>query len=234
MTYEFELQKTPHLAHELNLLRLNPDLFVKEKGDLMSQMKNLTVKSLVMTFVIAAVAVSSFSCAKKASGVRASVKKTQNLNMNPQVSNQAEQQAASQSTLYKIATITTPTETAAGHSAMFELFTPANMYVPITTYHENGNLDAEGIYKDASRGNDIYVQTRCSADGCSKYLVLLTVVRNNTALFQTAAVSYASDCKFYSVSVTNSFRDLNAFENYVQTTTYANPRNDCASAEAFE
>lgn len=194
----------------------------------MSQYKTPHFQKIATSLVLVLVTITSFSCAKKASGVRGQVKKSEYLNMNPGVSAQAEQQASVQNAVYKIASISTPNMTDAGLTVDFEMLTPSNQYLPVTTHHEN-SLEAQGQYNDTQRGLQVIVSSRCSADDCSKYLLLITVTRNNTAVFQSAAVSYKDDCKFYSISVTNSFQTLDALDSYVRSNpNYATPRNDCA------
>jgi len=201
----------------------------------MSQVTNLTAKSVAVTALLFLITITSFSCSKSPSGVRAQVKKTSSLNLNQPVSAQAEAQAAAQNVLYKIASVSTPTipEDGSPIQVSFELLTPSNQYLPVTTSHSSSNLDAQGVYQDTGRGVQIYVSARCTPDNCSKYYLLITVVRNGQALFQSGALSYRDDCSsFYSISVTNSFSSLDAFQTYVNAATqYAAPKNDCSANE---
>jgi hypothetical protein len=195
----------------------------------MSQIKSLTIKSVLITGALIALTCVSSSCAKKASGLR-EAKKTNGVDMNGAVSGQAQQLAASQNALYKIASISTPvaSTTGTGNTVAIELLTPSNQYLPVVTHHENGSLESQGVYHDTERGLDVFVNAKCSSDNCSKYLLLVSVTRNNQALFQTAAVSYVSDCSYYTISVTNSFSNVTALENLVQSSSaYSSPRNDC-------
>ncbi len=171
-----------------------------------------------------------FSCApKKSSGVRAQVKSSQT-NLNPAVSSAAEQQATLQNAVYKINTVSLPNLTGAGFTVNSELIDPSNQYLPVTTSHENGALDSQGVFTDSTRGLQVYVNARCSSDECFKYLLLVTVVRNNQAIFQTGAISYKNDCRFKSVSmgtnVGQMFQNMNDFES-----RYSNvmPDNDSES-----
>lgn len=194
----------------------------------MSQIKTTKMNRILPLLALSLFCLSTFSCAKKASGVRGSVKKTESISMNQPVSTQAEQQAAAQNSLYKIATISTPAPTDNGVSVDFEILTPLNQYLPVTTKFENGNLNSSGTYQDPTRGNQVRMDSRCSADGCSKYLLLVQVIRNGATIFQTAAVSYKTDCSFYTISVTNSFSTIDALDSYVQrNSAFSAPRNDC-------
>ncbi|MEK6627029.1 MAG: hypothetical protein AABY53_00245 [Bdellovibrionota bacterium] len=166
------------------------------------------------------------SCAKKDDRIRATVK-TQQTNLNPTVSAQADQQGASVSADYKIATVAIPTQTGSGFTVSVELQSPSGEILPLTTRHENGVLDSEGVYSDSQRGLQIYVQARCSQDSCTKYTLIVTTFRNNQALYQAAAISYKDDCKFNSVSASYSagsfIQSLNDAENKYNT----QPQGDC-------
>ncbi len=158
----------------------------------------------------------SFSCAPKKSGVRATVK-TGQTSLSAATSVPAEQQAAAQSSLYKISSISLPNATDAGVTIDSELLNPSNQYLPLTTRHENGILDSQGIFNDSARGLQVHVNSRCTDTGCTKYLLLVTVVRNNQAVFQSGAISFKEDCNFYSISVSTSsgqmFQSLNDFDS---------------------
>ncbi|OFZ31972.1 MAG: hypothetical protein A2622_12100 [Bdellovibrionales bacterium RIFCSPHIGHO2_01_FULL_40_29] len=186
--------------------------------------------SFCMFVVLCAV---SFSCAKKPSGVRA-VKKTESVNMSPAISNQSEQQAQAQNIMYKLSTVSTPTITSSGHTVDSDLQTPDLDYLPITTSHENGNLYSEGSYTDAKRGARVLIQAECFGSDCYKYLLLVTVVKNNLALYQTAALSFKDDCRFYTISmaqgVGNFFQSIDELDSYTQSKNYL-PKNDCLSEE---
>ncbi len=175
----------------------------------------------------------SFSCAKKPSGVRA-VKKADSENMNPIISTQSEQQAASQNLIYKISTLSVPAAIEANFKVDIDLENPDHQYLPITTNHEPGNLYSEGSFSDAKRGSQVHVQAECFGSDCYKYLLLVTVVKNNQTVFQTAALSFKDDCKFYSVSVAQGvssfFKGIQDLDDYTKTRNYS-PKNDCASAE---
>ncbi len=180
------------------------------------------LKILFTTFLL----LSSVSCSQKAKGVRSQVKNTPN-NLNSAVSSQAEVQAAAQNANYKIFSVSLPTMSDVGYTVDVQLQDPANQYLPLTTNHDNGLMDSQGIYTDSARGLQVYVQARCSTDECFKYTLLVTVVRNNQSIFQTAAISFKNDCQFNSISVGAStgqmFQSLDDLES-----RYGNlqPRND--------
>lgn len=195
----------------------------------MFQNKNL-VKALNLGLIL--LVFHSFSCSqKKASGVRGQVKKNQAV-INPTTSTQAQQQAAAADALYKINSISFPNATGSGHTVEVELLTPGNEYLPVTTSHENGNLDSQGIYNDTARGLKVYVQARCSTDDCFKYILLVTVTRNNQSVYQTGALSYSNDCKFNSISVSPNagqmYQNLSTFEFSLQNIQPVNDIDSCS------
>ena len=193
-----------------------------------------TAEKLFTFFVFIVVCAFSFSCSKKPSGLRTQAKKTDSINMNPVVSNQSEQQAQAQNIVYKIATVSFPEATENGLIIRSELLNPDNKYVPITTRHENGNLYAEGSFQDAARGVTVFIQSQCSGSECSKYLMLVTVTKNNKTLYQTAALSFSQDCHFYSISVANGvaqfFSNIEEFSSYTLEKNYSE-KNDCPLEE---
>jgi hypothetical protein len=181
-------------------------------------------------FTVCVISLVVFSCAPKKSGVRASVKSTQT-NLNPAVSSVAEQQATAQNAIYKISSISIPTDTDAGVTVSSELLNPSNQYLPITTSHENGAMNSQGVFNDSARGLQVHVDARCSADGCYKYQLLVTVVRNNQAVFQSAAISFKNDCSFKSISVGSNagqmFRSMDEFESKYSNVAPAEDIDSC-------
>ena len=137
--------------------------------------------------------------------------------LNPGNSGIADQQAAAQNAIYKIQTISLPDLTDSGATISSELLTPSNQYLPVTTTHGNGTLDSQGVFNDTSRGLQVHVNARCSDTECYKYLLMVTVVRNNQAIYQSAAISFKDDCNFYSISNTSStgsmFQSMDAFSS---------------------
>lgn len=143
----------------------------------------------------------AFSCAPKKQGVRAQVKTT-GTPLQAGNSAIADQQATAQNAIYKISSISLPVATDYGVEITSDLLNPSNQYLPISTTHETGQLDSQGIFNDTARGLQVYVNARCSDSECTKYLLLVTVVRNNQAVYQSGAISYKDDCNFYYVSNT--------------------------------
>lgn len=193
-----------------------------------SEMKFL--KSLLAVLLVAG----SFSaCSKKPSGVRAQVK-TQRNDLNGPVSQQADAQGAALNANYRIATVSVPNQTDAGVTIDVQLTTPDGLNLPVTTHHENGQLDSQGIYSDTARNLQIYVQARCSADNCAKYLLMISAVRNQQVVYQSVALSYKDDCKFYALSSSTNagsfYYSLDEAETRIAR-EYPNavPRNDAVS-----
>ena len=147
------------------------------------------------------------SCDKPQRAVRATVKTQQNI-ISPGPSSQAQQQAEAMNVNYSIATIEVPSTTTAGYTVKIELKNPAGEYLPITTRHENGNNLADGVYNDSGRGLVVHIESRCSNNQCNQYTLLVTVFKNNTAVYQSYANSYADDCRFSVVMSTASFGEM--------------------------
>jgi hypothetical protein len=187
--------------------------------------QNKTHKTVKLILLSAVIIAGFSSCSKKANGVRASVKSEQT-NLNPSVSSQADQQAAAMNATYKIATISVPDEST--NSVNVELLNPSGQILPLTTTHANGKLISEGTYNDTQRGLQVVVQASCSADACYKYMIMVTVVRNNQALYQSIGISYKNDCKFNAVSASANvgvfLRTLQEVENKYQP----RPQDDCS------
>lgn len=193
----------------------------------MSRFNTTNFLKIVAINLLIVLAVSS--CAKQPKGVRAQVKTVPN-DMSPSTTNQATQQAAALNANYTIATLSLPEATQSGHVVNVELQMPNGSILPLTTRHESGNNYSEGIYNDTQLGNQVHIQANCSAGDCSKYLLLVTVYKNNQSVFQTFAISYSNDCKFNIASTGYAtgtfFRDLTSAE-----TRYMNmgPVNDIAT-----
>lgn len=167
-----------------------------------------------------AVAVTLSSCSKKAQGVRAQIK-TQRNDLNASASGQADAQAAAQNAIYRIYSVSIPNQTDQGYSVDVELQTPDGMVLPVSTHHNGGQLDSQGRYTDSARGLDVQVQARCSADSCAKYLLIVTVFRSQQMVYQSLALSYKDDCKFYSLS---SSANAGTFYSNLNTAESSLPR----------
>lgn len=169
------------------------------------------------------------SCAPKKQGVRAQVKTT-GTPLNPGTSAVADQQATAQNAIYKISSISYPESTGSGVVVNSDLLTPSNQYLPISTSHENGQLDSSGIFNDTSRGLQVYVNARCSDSECTKYLLLVTVVRNNQAVYQSGAISYKEDCNFYYVSNTSTTGQMHqSMDSFSAAFAMVQPSGDSTS-----
>lgn len=181
--------------------------------------QNKTVSYLRWSLLLA-LGFAAISCAPKKQGVRASVK-TGQTSLNPGTAAIAEQQATAQNAIYKIASVSLPSPTESGVVVNSDLLNPSNQYLPISTSHENGLLDSQGVFNDSSRGLMVYVNARCSDYDCNKYMLLVTVTRNNQAIFQSGAISYKEDCNFYTVSNTaqtgQMFQSMDAFASRYAT-----------------
>lgn len=168
----------------------------------------------------------AFSCAPKKSGVRADVK-TASTTLNPGTAAIAEQQAQAQNAMYKISSISLPHQSDIGATVDSELLNPSNQYLPVTTAHENGQMDSQGIFNDTQRGLQVHVQARCTDSVCTKYILLVTVVRNNQALFQSAAISFKDDCSFYTSSVSSGTGQMyQSLDGFASAYSSVQPRND--------
>lgn len=180
-------------------------------------------------FVLLSLSLVAFSCAPKKQGVRAQIK-TSGTPLNPGNSAVADQQATAQNAIYKISSISLPESTGVGVIVNSDLLTPNNQYLPISTSHENGQLDSQGIFNDTSRGLQVYVNARCSDSECVKYLLLVTVVRNNQAVYQSGAISYKDDCNFYYVSNTASTGQMHqSMDSFSSAYAHVNPSGDSTS-----
>ena len=181
----------------------------------MSQKSTLKILNLFLIQVLFLAALSA--CSKAPTGVRPGVKNQQN-DLNPQQSTTAVQAAASVNANYSIATISIPENTAAGVKVNVELASPNGQYLPVTTVHEGNVTDSAGVYNDNQRGVQVQIESRCSNTvDCNKYMLLLTVLKDNTVVMQTFAISYRNDCRFKVVSSSsgngNYFRDISAAES---------------------
>lgn len=129
-----------------------------------------------------------FSCAKTPSGVR-TVKQTNSQVINPAVSNPSVQAANNQGLLYQLTSLERPLEATDGSiSVSSEIKTPGGLYVPVTTTHVNGS-DAGGTINDAGSQSTLDIRARCIGSDCEKYIMLITVIRNGSAVHQIAALS---------------------------------------------
>ncbi len=197
----------------------------------MSQLKKKkirtqTIFALYFFFILA----TGFSCAKKPATIR-SPKIDESINMNPAVSNQAEQVSSAKDLAYIIKTVTRPTASTAGFTIDSDILTPDKNFLPLTTTHDVNGSISQGNFQDSARGLVIDVKAQCAGPGCTQYLLLLTVTKSNVAIFQSAAVSYKDDLKFYTLSIAagsgqNFFQNLEELNGYSQSHNFT-AKNDC-------
>ena len=158
------------------------------------------------------IALLTASCAKSPSGVR-TVKQTSGNVVNAATSNQSVQAAVTQNLYYEIVSLTRPDQDL---KISIKVKTPSGLFLPITTDHSTSS-EAYGIYTDDRNGVQLEFRARCSDSICSKYTLLMTVVKSNKAYHQVAVVSYRNSCSFsfenINAAVTSSlYRDLSAVE----------------------
>lgn len=193
--------------------------------------QNNTKKLLKFVAFNTMILVLASSCSKAPSGVRAKVKDQQNT-ISPAQTSQATQQAASLNANYTIATISWPQSEDSGYAVDVELQMPGTgEYLPITTRHNVNSQFSQGTYNDSRNNTQVLIQASCSTDSCSKYILLVTVYKNNQAVFQTFAISYANDCKFNVVASSSNvgsyYSSLSVAENAHMNIGPQNDINQC-------
>ena len=132
------------------------------------------------------------ACSKSPSGKR-TVRQSGQQIVNQTGSTASAQAAVSQNLFYEIVSLSRPDENV---QVEIEIKTPDGSFLPITTEHNSGNLDAYGLYEDNKSGATLEFRARCSNSSCDQYTLLMTVVKTGYAYHQVAAVSYRTDCKF--------------------------------------
>jgi len=138
---------------------------------------------------------SAASCAKKSSSSRGTPK-TVAQTLNAQTTIASQQAAASQNLSYVLNKIDWPMANGDGSvSVTSEIKNLQSQYLPVTTTHQS-NQDANGIYDDAINGVKLDIRARCVGQGCDAYYMLITVIKNNYAYHQIAAVSFNTDCDY--------------------------------------
>lgn len=172
----------------------------------------------------------SMSCAKKPETVRA-VKKTDSISMNPAVTAQSQAQVSTKNYNYNIVTVSRPNATGTGFTVDAEIQTPDNQYMPVTTTHDATSTISQGSFQDTVRGAVVTVQAQCLGDGCLKYLLLVVVTKDNAKVYQSAAISYKDDLKFYFAAIAQGqgsfFESLNDLSSYGDSHNFV-ARNDNA------
>lgn len=160
-------------------------------------MKNFKSNKMLLVLVMATLAFSGLSCAKKQSKIRGA--KTNQQVMNPNITNQSIQQADQQDNIsYSLNSVSLPTDNGDGtNTVVSEILSRAVNYIPIETTHA-ANQDSYGIYNDSSQATNLDIRARCIGSACEKYVLLITVVKSGYAYHQMAAISFAGDDFFYS------------------------------------
>ncbi len=170
----------------------------------------------------------SMSCAKKPETIRA-VKKTDSIGMNPAVTAQSQAQVSTKNYNYNIVTVSRPNATGTGFTVDAEIQTPDNQYMPVTTTHDATSAISQGSFQDTVRGAVVTVQAQCLGDGCLKYLLLVSITKDNIKVYQSAAISYKDDLKFYFAAIAQGqgsfFESLNDLSSYGDSHNFV-ARND--------
>ena len=194
--------------------------------------QGLAKKWLSLSAYVVLVAI-SFSCAKKQETVRA-VKKTESIGMNPVVTAQSQAQVSTKNFSYNIVSVNRPTTSATGFTIDAEIQTPDNQFMPITTTHDQSGTMSQGSFQDSARGAVVVVQAQCLGDGCLKYLLLVSVTKNNIMVYQSAAISFKDDLKFYFAAIAegqgNFFKDLTDLSSYGDSHNFV-ARTDCTEKD---
>lgn len=158
-------------------------------------MKNLNLNKTMLVFLLATVAFSGLSCAKKQSKIRGA--KTNQQTMSPQITNDSISVAQTQDISYMLNSISIPEQNEDGsHTVTSEIASRAANFIPIYTTHTL-NQDSYGIYDDASQAAKLDIRARCIGAECAKYVLLITVVKNGYAYHQMAAISNKDEDFFH-------------------------------------
>ncbi len=157
-------------------------------------MKNLNKTMLVI--LLATVAFSGLSCAKKQSKIRGA--KTNQQTMSPQVTADSISVAQTQDISYMLNSVSIPEQNEDGSfTVTSEVVTRSANFLPIYTTHSSNQSDSYGIYDDASQGTKLDIRARCMGSECAKYVLLITVVKNGAAYHQMAAISNKDEDFFH-------------------------------------
>lgn len=196
----------------------------------MKKIKSVYNKQSVQTLTVAVfLCLGFFSCAKKSSSNR-DAPKTNSQILNPQTTTVSQQAAVSQNLSYLVNKIDWPKINPDGSvSITSEIKNPQTQYLPITTTHQTGQ-DAYGLYDDSVNGVKLDIRARCVGQGCDAYYLLITVIKNNYAYHQIAAVSYNTDCDYTvehrNFQTTKLYSNLQEVVNQMQS---VQRKMDCAA-----
>lgn len=194
----------------------------------MNTPQGLAQKWFSLTAYIFLIAV-SFSCAKKPETVRA-VKKTEYIGMNPAVAAQSQAQESTKNFIYNIVTVSRPNATNGTFTVESEIQTPDNQYMPVTTTHDPSKNLSQGSFQDSARGAVVIVQAQCRGTQCEKYLLMVTVTKNGVSIYQSAAISYKDDAKFYFAAVAQGQGTF--FQNLDELSSFGDSHNFVARDDA--
>lgn len=137
-----------------------------------------------------------FSCAKQPSGVRV-VKQVTGLAMNQAVSQQSMNDASAMGVSYLLKSIERPEKMDNGTiTVKTEVQTPDGQYLPLTSNHTTEKPQAYGILNLKS-DEKLDVRAKCYGSECEKYIILVTVIKNNQSVYQIAAISNAHEDVFH-------------------------------------
>ncbi len=160
-------------------------------------MRTFKMTRLVLP-IIMALTVFTYSCAKKAAGVR-TIKQTEGKVMNEAVNTPSANAGNSQGLLYAISVIDRPSSDESNEATAVvaaEIKTPNGKYVPITTTHTQGQ-DAGGVYNDTDSGTQLDIRARCLKPKCATYILLVTVIKNQSSMHQVLAISNSTEDFFH-------------------------------------
>ncbi len=144
-----------------------------------------------------------FSCAKKATGVR-SIRQTESHTTNPIVSNTSVTAGHAQNVDYTVTVVELPLDSTDGTFVVTaEIKTPTGKFIPITTTHSLGK-DVNGVYNDTESNNQLDIRARCLGEKCDTYLLLVTVIKNNSSVHQVSVISRATET-FFNVENINAY-----------------------------
>ena len=159
-------------------------------------MKSLNLNKMMLVILLATVAFSGLSCAKKQSKIRGA--KTNQQTMSPQVTADSISVAETQDISYMLNSVSIPEQNEDGsYTVTSEVVTRAANYLPIYTTHTSNQADSYGIFDDASQGTKLDIRARCMGSECAKYVLLITVVKNGAAYHQMAAISNKDEDFFH-------------------------------------
>lgn len=167
-------------------------------------MKTFKLTHLVLPLIVVLSAF-SFSCAKKAGGVR-TVRQTEGKVMNQAVNTPSVNAGNAQGLLYNITVIDRPVVGDSEETSFVinaEIRTPNGRFIPITTTHTAGK-DVLGTYNDPETAAQLDIRARCIGTKCETYILLITVIKNNQSVHQVLGLSNSNEDFFHYENVNAS------------------------------